>query len=104
MHRAETAIADLMSSDPVTLNERTSAARALALLEELSIRHLPVVDRDGELVGVLSQRDLLAAVRAGESRRPLSAIMQEDVVAVTPDTPAHEAAYLMLHHGIGCIP
>ena len=97
-------IADLMTRDPVTLSERTSAARALALLDEVGVRHLPVVDPDHNLVGVTSQRDLLAAVRAGDGRTPLSAIMQPDVVAVTPDTPAHEAAYLMLHHGYGCIP
>jgi CBS domain-containing protein len=97
-------IADMMTRDPVTLSERTTAARALALLNEVGIRHLPVVDPQHNLVGVISQRDLLAHVRAGGGRRLLASIMQPDVVAVTPDTPAHEAAYLMLHHGIGCIP
>lgn len=97
-------IADLMTRDPVTVSERTSAARALALLDEVGVRHLPVVDHDHNLVGVTSQRDLYAAVRAGDGRTLLSTIMQPDVVAVTPDTPAHEAAYLMLHHGYGCIP
>lgn len=97
-------IADLMTRDPVTLSERTSAARALARLDEVGVRHLPVVDHDHNLVGVTSQRDLVATVRAGDGRTPLSAIMQPEVVAVTPDTPAHEAAYLMLHHGYGCIP
>jgi CBS domain-containing membrane protein len=97
-------IADLMTRDPVTVSERTSAARALALLEEVGIRHLPVVDHDRNLVGVTSQRDLLATVRAGEGATLLSAIMQPDVVAVTPETLAHEVAYLMLHHGYGCIP
>lgn len=103
-HPESICIADLMTRDPVTLSERTTAARALALLDEVGIRHLPVVDHDQNLVGVISQRDLYAAVRAGDTRRPLAALMQAEVVAVTPDTPAHEAAYLMLHHGIGCLP
>ena len=103
-HPESIQIADMMTRDPVTVNERTSAARALALLTEVGVRHLPVVDHDRNLVGVISQRDLLAHVGAGGGRRLLAAIMQPDVVAVTPETPAHEAAYLILHHGIGCIP
>jgi CBS domain-containing membrane protein len=103
-HPESIRIADMMTRDPVTLSERTSAARALAHLNEVGVRHLPVVDNDRNLVGVISQRDLLACVRAGDSKTPLADIMQPDVVAVTPDTPAHEVAYLMLHHGFGCIP
>jgi CBS domain-containing membrane protein len=100
----EIPIADLMTREPVTLNERTSAARALAELDERGIRHLPVVDREGNLVGVISRRDLQASIRSGGGQQALAEIMQQDVVAVTPETPAHEAAYLMLHHGFGCIP
>jgi CBS domain-containing protein len=103
-HPESIQIADLMTRDPVTVNERTTAARALALLTEVGVRHLPVVDHGRNLLGVISQRDLLAHVSAGGGRRLLATIMQADVVAVTPDTPAHEAAYLILHHGIGCIP
>jgi CBS domain-containing protein len=103
-HPEAISIADLMTREPVTVSQRTTAARALAVLDEVGIRHLPVVDHDQNLVGVISQRDLYATVRAGDSERPVASLMQEDVVAVTPDTPAHEAAYLILHHGIGCIP
>ena len=97
-------IADVMTREPVALGARTTVARALRVLEESGIRHLPVVDRDRQLIGVVSQRDLLAAARAGETRRLLASLMEPDVVAVTPETTAHEAAYLMLHHRIGCIP
>jgi len=103
-HPESICIADLMTREPVTMSERTSAARALAQLEEVGVRHLPVVDHAQGLVGVISQRDLMAAVRAGDGQTALSALMQPDVVAVSPDTPAHEVAYLMLHHGYGCIP
>jgi len=97
-------IAEIMTREPVALTPRSTVARALRVLEEVEIRHLPIVDRAGVLVGIVSQRDLLAAARAGETRRLLAGLMRPDVVAVTPDAPAHEAAYLMLHHRIGCIP
>jgi CBS domain-containing protein len=97
-------IADVMTSEPVAVSERITVARALRTLEEVEIRHLPVVDREGLLLGIVSQRDLLAAARAGETRRTLASLMNREVVAVAPETPAHEAAYLLLHHRIGCVP
>jgi CBS domain-containing protein len=97
-------IADVMTSEPVAVSERITVARALRTLEEVEIRHLPVVDREGLLLGIVSQRDLLAAARAGETRRTLASLMKREVVAVVPETPAHEAAYLLLHHRIGCVP
>jgi acetoin utilization protein AcuB len=66
-----------------------------------SVRHLPVVDSAGSLVGVVSQRDLLAR---GRSQRRVAEVMSTDVKTVAPDTAAHEAAYVMLRHNIGCMP
>ena len=103
-HPESICIADLMTRDPVTMSGKTSAARALATLDEVGVRHLPFIDGDHNLIGVISKRDLVAAARAGNGSAHLADLMQEDVVAVTPDTPAHEAAYLMLHHGFGSIP
>lgn len=104
MRHVEMTIAHLMTREPVSLTARASVGRALAVMDDVGIRHLPIVDRGGRLVGVVSQRDLLAAASAGDSARLLSDVMQHDVVSVTPETAAHEAAYLILHHGIGCIP
>ncbi|HUS63512.1 MAG TPA: CBS domain-containing protein [Kofleriaceae bacterium] len=104
MRHVEMTIAHLMTREPVSLTRRATVGRALAEMEVAGIRHLPIVDRDRRLVGVVSQRDLLAAASAGDSARPLAGVMRPDVVSVTPETSAHEAAYLILHHGIGCIP
>ena len=104
MRHVEMTIAHLMSREPVSLTARATVGRALAVMEEAGVRHLPIVDRGGGLAGVVSQRDLLAAASAGDNARPLGEVMRADVVSVTPDTAAHEAAYLILHHGIGCIP
>ena len=104
MRHVEMTIAHLMTREPVALTARATVGRALAEMDVAGIRHLPIVDREHRLVGVVSQRDLLAAASAGDSGRPLSEVMRPDVVSVTPDTVAREAAYLILHHGIGCIP
>jgi CBS-domain-containing membrane protein len=79
------------------------------------VRHMPVVD-DGKLVGVVSQRDLLAASLSRvldfdnqERRTFLRSIDVREVMAgrpitVAPTATLAEAATLLLRHKIGCLP
>ncbi|MFF3110944.1 HPP family protein [Kitasatospora sp. NPDC057904] len=60
---AELSARDLMTSPAVTITDTTTAAAAAALLAEHSLHHLPVVDADGRLTGLLSSHDLLDALR-----------------------------------------
>jgi CBS domain-containing protein len=105
-----------MSPDVKTLgrNDKLSLADDVMRLER--IRHLPVLDDDGALVGILSQRDLFrgALARAlgyGElaQSRMLSMLVVKDVmtndpVTIGPDAPLSEAAARMLERKIGCLP
>ena len=79
------------------------------------VRHMPVVD-DGKLVGIVSQRDLLAAslsrvldFDSQERRTFLRSIDVREVMAgrpitVAPSATLAEAAALLLRHKIGCLP
>ena len=93
----------LMTRDPITLSPRATIARAVEEMTGSGIRHLPLVDAHHRLVGVVSERDLMHGSEGGLDR-PLSEIMRTDLKTVSPDTPAHEAAYLLLRHRIGCVP
>lgn len=93
-------IDQLMTPDPTTLSPGATVAEARAELSLGRIRHLPIVN-DGVLVGVLSERDLH---NEPDPDVVLAELMTRDVQTVTPDTAAHEVAYLILRHAIGCVP
>ncbi|MGN2242028.1 CBS domain-containing protein [Frateuria sp. GZRR33] len=58
---AQTAVADIMSSDPLTIAPETDVFDCMRLCTERRVRHLPVVE-DGRVVGVISIGDLVKAV------------------------------------------
>ena len=80
------------------------------------IRHVPVEDAKGRLVGLVSYRAILryltefakhpplAEPGTTPQSMPVSDLMQKDLVTVMPDTPTLEAIALMRKHRIGCLP
>ncbi len=55
-------LADLMTPDPVTVSPETSLVDAIEKLKEGQFRHLPVVDRDGRPLGLVSIRDIISYI------------------------------------------
>jgi CBS domain-containing protein len=106
---------EIMTENPVTVSESASLGEALEILSELEIRHLPVV-RKGEVVGMLSDRDLRAlglsttadvermdAIRSSLTAR-VTTLMTGDVVTVDRDTNLPDIVDLMISEKIGAIP
>ncbi len=58
---AETPVAEIASKDLVTIDPQQSLEEAARLMAEHQVRRLPVVEEDGRLVGILSQKDLADA-------------------------------------------
>jgi acetoin utilization protein AcuB len=109
-------VSDRMSSPPITITQDTSFQDALKLMQDHGFRRLPVVDGQGQLVGIISERDLLYASPSPAtslsmwelhyllSQLRISRLMTRDVVSTTPDTPIEDAAYLMARHKVGGLP
>jgi CBS domain-containing protein len=109
-------VRDLMSHPVRTLERNDILSNADSVMHNERIRHLPVLDEAGRLVGIISQRDLFlnALVRAlgyGTMARDRSfrsiavkEVMTEDVVTTTPETPITAAAQMMVDRKIGCLP
>ena len=104
-------VRDSMTRELVTVGPETTAAEALALCREDRIRHLPVLER-GRLVGVISDRDLRAAIPAlGDPARVealqrvrVAGEMTRDAVTARPEDPIEDAAMMMYERKIGCLP
>lgn len=98
-----TAVADVMTVDPVTIGVEESVEAAERLMATYGIRGLPVVDAGGHLVGVVSQTDLMLEggpslgqlVRGRGSALRVGEIMSSPPVAVGMSATLREAARLM---------
>ena len=117
-------VAELMTSDVVTVRADTPLREAAALLAERRISGLPVVDAEGRVVGVLSEADIVAkAGGAARGHRLLGWLLEPDVdladkirartvgeamsapaLTIEADRRVHEAARLMAAEGINRLP
>lgn len=110
-------VSTLMTRKPFTLAPDASLDEAMQLMDEHGLRHLPVVEA-GRLVGVVSDRDLLAATgwlparvrelyqdRSTDQRsRTLREIVQPKVRTLGPDDTVVSAAVELVASKIGCLP
>ena len=108
---------DLMSKPVFTVREDKHLRVVDEVMKWNHIRHVPVVDAGGRVVGIISHRDLLAAavstlaVRISQVERAqhlgaseVRNLMHAPVATIGPQEPIQRAAYLMRHHKIGCLP
>lgn len=99
-------VGDIMTPELVTLREEDDLAVAEWALALRRFRHLPVT-RGDQLVGVVTQRDLLRArsrFEQGTTTVAVSEFMTRDPVTVDPTMPLQEAADIMVLRKIGCLP
>lgn len=105
-------VTSIMSKDPITVTPTMPVAEARELLDTEDIRHAPVL-RDGQLVGVISDRDLYpteselapSLEAGGEARvRTVGDVMHDDFTTVSPEDTVVTAAVDFTVEKIGCLP
>lgn len=108
-------VATLMTSPVVTAGPQDTVGTALQLLEDLDIRHLPIVEGE-RLVGIVSDRDLLEVrlplpdeeaqpQHADEVMRlPLSEVMRTTVTTLDANEPVTTAIDLFIEYRVGALP
>lgn len=109
-------VKDLMTTTPHTLDQEATLDIARKFMKEHCVRHLPITGSDGELVGLLSLRDIVAASVSAladvdederdelDSLTPVAAVMSKNLIVTTPETGLRRAGEIMLSQKIGCLP
>ncbi len=109
-------VRDLMTPAVVAVRPEDDAGTLCDLMAERRVRHMPVVDENEEVVGLVSHRDLLRnslieqadvpafVARAVLEKVKVADVMTGDVETVGPDVDIREAAQAMFENKYGCLP
>src|SRR5512139_3521826 len=109
-------VRDLMTDRVFSIHPDEDLARLVELMDDIHVRHVPVVDADHTVVGLVSQLDLIRSVMYASSDLPLAemrdllktadvrSIMTTDIETIEADADIDEAAGLMLENKLGCLP
>ncbi|MCG3745697.1 CBS domain-containing protein [Vibrio cincinnatiensis] len=107
-------VEDMMTRNPHTLLRTHTLADARHMMEALDIRHIPIVDANHKLLGVITHRDVLAAQESSlynqnaetsyTEETPLYEVMHTGVMSVAPQAGLKESAIYMQKHKVGCLP
>ena len=105
-----------MTPSPITVTPDTTVAEAIDILQQHNIRHLLVVDQQGELKGILSDRDLRSARPSSVARSkerqnveeqvnstPVSVLMTRDCLSLNPNATLDDALLLFQSRKIGAL-
>ena len=106
-----------MTLNPFTLNIDAPFFKVAEIFQERSIRHLPIVNKNGVIMGIISQRDLNAVAspernEKGQYVYNMEALAQyvlkqhviQKVATLMPEDPVEKALELMIGNKFGCIP
>jgi len=105
-----TLAAQIMSAPAVCIEDSLSIQEAWHICSSQNFRHLAVINKLQELVGIVSDRDiLLASSSLGHQKRvklaqAVSAIMRERVLSAQESTPIRQLARAICNHRIGALP
>ena len=109
-------IGERMTRHPVVITEHEGIDDALKMMRDNHVRRLPVLDKKGKLVGIVSDKDLLYASPSPAtslsvhelhyllSKLTVKEVMSSPVITVTEYTPLEEAARIMADSKIGGLP
>jgi acetoin utilization protein AcuB len=109
-------VSERMSTRPVTITAGTTITEALRIMRQSRVRRLPVLDDEGRMVGIVSEKDLLYASPSPATslsiyemhdmltRLKVSELMTKDVITVSPDDLLEDAARIMVDRVIGGLP
>ena len=92
----------IMSSRVICIHQNQNTQIAQQLMQSHNFHHLPVIDQQAQLQGLISDRDLL--INGARSNTTVTSVMQRKVLCAARHTPIREIAEAMLEYRIGALP
>ena len=109
-------VSRIMTRSPVFIHPELSLTETRSLMDREKVGHLPVLNKNNELVGLITRVDLLKAGPSSAtsldmyeisyllSKLNVEKVMVKEVISVQEDEVIEEAARIMADRGIGCLP
>jgi tRNA nucleotidyltransferase (CCA-adding enzyme) len=97
-------LSDIMSYPVVTVDDDTTMDEVAMILRDLGCTGVPIVDKDEQIAGIISRRDFKKIRQSKQMQSPVKAFMSRNIVTISHDRSAIEAARLMIKHDVGRIP
>jgi len=109
-------VSRIMTRNPVFIHPELSLTEARSLMDKERIGHLPVLNKNNELVGLITRADLIKAGPSSAttldmyeisyllSKLKVEKVMERNVIIVQENEVVEEAARIMADQGIGCLP
>jgi acetoin utilization protein AcuB len=109
-------VRDRMTPKPIVVGPDVSHPEALRILHKEKFRYLPVIDKKGKLIGLVTEDDLLHAAPSSATSLSIyeinylltnlkvQQVMSSPPITVSEDAPLEEAARIMIEKEIGCLP
>ena len=106
----------VMTENPISITPDISVNEARSIMDKEKIGHLPVLDKSGKLVGIVTQKDLIKAGPSPAttldiyeisyllSKLKVEKVMEKHVITVDENEVVEEAARIMADKHIGCLP
>jgi acetoin utilization protein AcuB len=106
----------VMTKNPIFIHPDMPVAEARTLMDKQEIHHLPVLDKDNNLIGIITKEDLIKAgpspatsldmyeINYLLSKLKVESVMSRNVLTVDEDEVVEEAARIMADNSIGCLP
>jgi CBS domain-containing protein len=107
-------VADIMTTQLHTLSPQDTLDKAAQLMADKRIRHIPILNQEQQLVGLISERDLLSAKQSSVikdtceyppwTKVQINQIMTRNLTTVAPNASVKAAALYIQQHKFGCLP
>jgi len=109
-------VSKIMTRNPVFTHPEISLTETRSMMDREKIGHMPVLNKDNELVGLVTRADLLKAGPSPAtsldvyeisyllSKLTVEKVMEKNVITVQENEVVEEAARIMADYGIGCLP